>query len=319
MNYTDQFPIFAQKYSIALNRSYYKLQMALIYNVQSFAEWKQRKESEKNAKSSKKSRVIAYKPKAEEPPNHPWYTFDKSGVDRQIMDISSLIKHHISTARAEDTEMNGLRDLSEHVQQVTQASYTEVALVGMQGVGKSLLINALMDRNTLSETSADGGACTASAIKYLHQPDFGDRKDKYDIEIEFMNDEYLDEIIGEHVKNYNYFHFMLNDNDEFSEDEEQAAATAYDFFFLVFDTNKENEKGSRLEQLLTAEAIQSGLLLRETIEMARERIKSAAEDESGKRSVRNVGIKKLSEFVNGYIAQSETGQSMWPLVQSVNI
>ena len=79
------------------------------------------------------------------------------------------------------------------VRKVSASDGREVAIVGQQGMGKSLLINALQNRRNLSKTSARGKACTASAIKYRYKVRASDLEEKYDAAVTFMDDEYLKE------------------------------------------------------------------------------------------------------------------------------
>jgi hypothetical protein len=86
----------------------------------------------------------------------------------------------------------------------------KVALLGAQGAGKSLLLNALFDYGGLSLTGADGSTCTISVVKYLYHP--GDQKGFY-AEVRFSNSAKMKVMIKEHAKSY-YGYFDSYDSPE---------------------------------------------------------------------------------------------------------
>lgn len=298
--------------------------MPRTYEILSRVEWMRRKDEETKARESEGIRirqhlVPTYDPQKEGRPDLPWYNFDKTTVDLQIRDIVNQVKAPIEMARAEDKEMESLKKFAESMQKVPMGEYTEVALVGMQGVGKSSLINALLNRPNFSRTSAGGSACTACAVRYLQKPGADDRSDIYDAEVQFMDDEELEEVVREHAKNYHFYHFGIGDGEEPTQDDERDAETAYEFFTLVFDAANNQRNRCRLDELLSASAISDGSLARETIRMALERIGKAGADSARKKSFKDLNEAGLSECIDGYIAPKKNSPSLWPIVQYVNV
>jgi len=301
--------------------------MATCFEISTFEAFRlnynKEKEEEQAAKSvrgAKDSRCAKpYNPEDEVPPDLPWYRLDKPSADVQICGIVDQLLGVITNATKEDKELNSLRKAATKVREVAAVKPSDVPMVGQQGVGKSLLINALLDRPNLSKTSASGGACTASAIKYLHRPGTKDREGVYDAAVQFMNDDDLHEITEEHIRRYNFFHFSGNVDSDFHDEEERAAATAEEFMYHVFDAYNNTEAEERLTKLLTRHAIKSGALLSAAINEAHQRFQQAGVDDKRVTSFRKLGIDKLMENIEKYIAPHETLPSLWPIVQDVSI
>lgn len=155
--------------------------MATSTEILSFDQWRPDYEAEKNANSRKGAKrskaskfVPIYTPEKEVPPDKQWYRMNKEKIDFKIYGIASKVLATIHDSRPEDMELAQLRRAAFSVQEVAAKEPKSVALVGQQAMGKSLLINAILHRRVLSKTSAAGGACTASAIKYLHKPGTND-------------------------------------------------------------------------------------------------------------------------------------------------
>lgn len=136
-------------------------------------------------------------------------------------------------ARAEDKELSTLRNSAKDMSTISLKKAKTVAIVGSQGMGKSLMINSLLNRQKISKTSAGGGACTAAAIKYRHKVGSDDLDDLMNAQIQFMDDQTLRETIEEHVHRYFHFHFSGSVTEEYYEEEKRCAQAAESFFHLI--------------------------------------------------------------------------------------
>ncbi|KAF2691470.1 hypothetical protein K458DRAFT_397946 [Lentithecium fluviatile CBS 122367] len=125
-------------------------------------------------------------------------------------------------------------------------------------MGKSLLINALLHRRHLSKTSATGGACTASAIKYVHKPGMDDLGEIYDVAIQFMDDTELNEIISEHARRYCHFHFSEGVDPTYHDEKERVAQSAEALFCLLWNAYNDEQAEIELQSLLTVERTDNG-------------------------------------------------------------
>ncbi|KAF2795682.1 hypothetical protein K505DRAFT_359957 [Melanomma pulvis-pyrius CBS 109.77] len=297
--------------------------MVVQSKILSFEEYKNEHEREEVKVSRKAKRLPkgakAYDPRQEKLPNHRWFKLNKPNINAQIRGIADQVIDILEFARIDDRELFSIRKAAIDVREVAALEGEEVAIVGQQGMGKSLMINALQDRRDLSKTSAKGKACTASAIKYRHKPGASDLEEIYDAAVTFMDDTCLDEIIREHIRRYGHFHFSGNVDPHYQDEEARSAATAEDFFNIVFNADNDDTAKAELESLMTASEIQSGALLSATMKMAHRRISETKAGED--RCVRfdNMEISPLLRSIENYMAQQEGFPALWAIVQEVII
>jgi len=285
--------------------------------ILTFEEWSAQEPAETNL-----NHVSEYDPATEEAlPNHPFFRMDRDSVDMSFGEIVDLLLDILAGARAEDYELTSLRSFAKELRKVEMKDTLDVAMVGQQGIGKSLLINALHHHLGLSKTSAGGGACTASAIRFRHRSDTKKHPKGVDATIKFMNDSELKEIIGEHIRNYRHFHFPHQNTQEQDYEVENAAREAEDFFDLVLDVKNDKEAKDALHgRLETANNVVNANRLSDTIvKRAKERIKSVHPDDDRVITFKNNDISALMKDIDKYVATRKDSSSLWPLVQSVDI
>ncbi|KAF1831454.1 hypothetical protein BDW02DRAFT_606538 [Decorospora gaudefroyi] len=102
----------------------------------------------------------------------PWWDLDLDAFHANLKEITRIVTSCTKGATGLDRELDHVMKTATTLEQVERTSAVKVALIGAQGAGKSLLINALFDCTGLSLTGAKGFACT-SAIQ-----DEIDRKQK---------------------------------------------------------------------------------------------------------------------------------------------
>lgn len=288
-------------------------------NIVPFQEWRPVYEADKAIKLAKPMTATAYTPRGETPPDLDWFRLDKQRINSELSSIFTKIVDCMLGARPQDLELADLHHAVDTVKQVPLDKIRTVGIVGQQAMGKSLLINALLHRRNLSKTSAAGGACTASAIKYVHKPNEDDFGEVYDAVVQFMDDTELDEIISEHARRYYHFHFSMKVDSGYRDEEERAAYTAETFFALLWNAHNDERAGQELSNLLTAERIREGDLLRRALKMAHQRIHDSGADDKRTKHFLNMEAAALMEETQGFIAQHETLPSLWPIVAHVSI
>jgi hypothetical protein len=294
--------------------------METAISIPTFEEYEAKRASEETRRGNKRSKCPpAYDPASETPPDHAWFNIPRTTTDKQVHDAVDMVTDITATARKEDKELVALRKMGRDVRDILLKSSSDVAIVGQQGMGKSLMINALMDRHNLSKTSAKGGACTASAIKYRHKPGVKDREESYDAEVEFMDDECLHEIASEHVRRYHHFHYSNNVDPDCYFEEEQAAQTALDFFRLVFNSEYDSDAKKQLKELLQESNVKNGELLSATLQQAISRIEEANVNADRIIYFKGMGIEGLMKKVEKYIADAPDMPTLWPIVHGVTI
>ncbi|KAH7126594.1 hypothetical protein B0J11DRAFT_505324 [Dendryphion nanum] len=313
--------------------------MASSSTVLSFDEWAaiyNHQKANKFSRGSKASKIEPpYDPKDEEKPDTPWSRIAKQDMDLKIKNIFAKALYELAFARDEDRELILLRDALNELKPVPATPPRTVSIVGQQGMGKSLLINALLHRRNLSKTSASGGACTASAIKYIHKPGAEDLSETYDALIQFMNDESLIEIIVEHAQRYFHFHHSSKVDPVYHDEEERSAKTAEDFFHMLYKTmlhlQDDNDQLSAtqvalsknaldtLTRRLSAEQIECGKLTRGSLTLARKRIEDAGADKDRAKHFNDMTVAELLERIETFISQHDTYYSLWPIVDHVEV
>jgi hypothetical protein len=187
-----------------------------------------------------------YNAKQEEKTPHPYWELDRVKIDEIVADISDKVKVVLKDFPEDDKELGQLHDVGVRLPQINRSPTVKVALLGNQGAGKSLLINALFDYDGLSLTGADGGACTSSVVKYLFYP--GDQQ-RFCAEVKFLTASKITEMIKEHAKSY-YDYYDSYDNPDEDGDEQRSESrdedldlkmknTAEEFFETLFGSKEE--------------------------------------------------------------------------------
>ncbi|KAJ5622536.1 hypothetical protein N7528_005768 [Penicillium herquei] len=82
-----------------------------------------------------------------------------------------------------------------------------MGFIGDSGVGKSSVINSLLDQTELAQSNGDGAACT-SVVTEFRSTDSA-HPDPYTIEIEFMESEEIKELLEELLRNFRAFYCPL--------------------------------------------------------------------------------------------------------------
>lgn len=159
-------------------------------------------------------------PTTEEKYPHPWWQVDQVGLQAVLRDISKDITDVMFGTPDGDNELKHLFTQAEALPQVQHGPPIRVALVGAQGAGKSLLINAMFDCDGLSLTGADGAACTSAIIEYVQYP--GGRnpngEQNFLAEIQFQGARKREEMLKEHTRSYRYYEQDIDSDDESDEE-----------------------------------------------------------------------------------------------------
>jgi hypothetical protein len=300
-------------------------------SIPTFEEWREKhKGASQGTRRSKRDRQNVYNPTYEPLPDHTFFRLNRGAIDDGFHRISAAVLETLTGARPQDKQLAAVQQLALRLQTVAIPEALDVAVVGEQGMGKSLAINALQHRPMLSTTSASGGACTASAIRFCYKADAQEFSDSFDAKIKFMNDEELTESIQEHIDRYYHFHFSGHVDEETYFEHQRVAEDAAAFFDLLYNSNHDREAASQLKSLLTSDSIKENDLLKATMAMAHRRINEARPrwSETEDRTIvfkdrtivfKDRTIKVLMKEVEQYMAMVPSMPSLWPIVQSLDI
>jgi hypothetical protein len=175
---------------------------------------------------------------------HPWWDLDKDGIQTILKNISEKVASSTNGTTSLDRELQHVMNTATKLERVERATNIKVALIGAQGAGKSLLINALFDCPGLSLTGAKGWACTSAIVKYAYGPG-----PNFTAEVQFLNAKMREAMVDEHIRSYVHYHNDLEDSDD--EDgprirsvkqddfDRKRKQTAEDFFETIFGTKDE--------------------------------------------------------------------------------
>ncbi|KAL1845937.1 hypothetical protein Daus18300_014397 [Diaporthe australafricana] len=135
--------------------------------------------------------------------------------------------------------MQGLHERVKKLSRFQPISTRTVGFVGDSGVGKSSLLNSLLDRYGLARTTNNGAACTCVVTEYHYHGE-----DNFIIEVDQFTTEELQDQLGELLGCYKHFHSELqreglgqDDRNDLSE----KANIAIDTFRTIFRGNLEDE------------------------------------------------------------------------------
>lgn len=112
--------------------------------------------------------IPRYNASEESKSTHLFWSLEKTTITKSLKAISDQVIDVLKGIPENDRELLHVQKTAKHLSTIKRSKPVKVALLGAQGAGKSLLINALFGLDGLSLTGADGAACTSSIIKYAH-------------------------------------------------------------------------------------------------------------------------------------------------------
>ncbi|KAH7374324.1 hypothetical protein BKA66DRAFT_534116 [Pyrenochaeta sp. MPI-SDFR-AT-0127] len=249
---------------------------------------------------------------------HPWWDLDKEAIHMNLKNISERLVSAVNGTTGLDRELQHVMNTAANIEQAERGPPVKVALIGSQGAGKSLLINALFDCTGLSLTGAKGFACTSAIVKYAYGSG-----DKFSAEVQFLNAKKREEMTDEHIRSYLDYHNDLEDSDDeghprtrsFNQDEvdRKRKKTAEDFFDTIF--------GCR-EEFLSAWS-SSPVNTGEFKNLCQVKCKEAMEqhdlNSKGVALFSKTSPKDLLEDIEPFLSNVDNTVCLWPIVDCVTI
>lgn len=268
--------------------------------------------------------VPKYNPSSERRIPHQYWELDSPKIDSLLKELSTLITGAIGKVPNGDLELSHVFRTGGSLRLIPRGPPMKFALVGAQGVGKSLLLNALFNRDGISLTGADGKACTNVMVRYAHyRGPQSDGKDQFVAEVEFFDDETLEKLIDEHAKAY----YHVQHADEDSDDEESSRKrshtqdeidrrqkdTAEEIFCTLFGS-KDN-----FLQAWSAETYHNGEFGQLCLIQCKTAMRSQNPSSKGIATFVSETPEDLLSQVKPLMAKTENRRSLWPLVKCVTI
>ncbi|KAJ6125737.1 hypothetical protein N7523_003357 [Penicillium sp. IBT 18751x] len=152
------------------------------------------------------------------------------GILADMMGISPLSEDHSSDLHA----------LYRDTKKMSMFKYPDtrtVGFIGDSGVGKSSLINSLLDQRSLSRSSSGGTACTCVVTEFRHVDE--DHTGPFTVEAQFMTSEEMKDLLNELLTMFRQFHVNRFFRDLQSQEEQQkcrdGAVRAWETFESLFN------------------------------------------------------------------------------------
>jgi hypothetical protein len=265
---------------------------------------------------------------AEPKPDHAWYKLPKAEIDRMLKDLTQYVNSLLKGPPQEDKELQHLLRTCSELAHVSRSPPIKVALLGAQGAGKSLMINAIFDCEGLSLTGANGSACTSSITRYVAYPESesGDNNTLC-AEIKFLSAEKRELLLKDHARSYYQWHHADDDEDDDDDDDDEDIAhakacrqdderlkdTAEDIFITLFGSQDEfNESWS-------TSAYKNGEFLRICMLKSEEALKKENIDSQG--IARKIGDNRtdLLKQLRPFLTKVKGTACLWPLVDIISI
>lgn len=183
---------------------------------------------------------VIHKVEDEEPPSDEFHrpAFQKRLADtRKLLSDFTDVLSSSSVHLEPDSTMKSLHERAKALSCFQPLSIRIVGFVGDSGVGKSSLLNSLLDYRGLARTTNNGAACTCVVTEY----NYHDASD-FVVEVERFSIEELHEQLAELLRCYRDFHLQGESmDDEARKDLEARANLATDTFQAMFRGSLEDE------------------------------------------------------------------------------
>ncbi|KAH7323547.1 hypothetical protein BKA65DRAFT_70778 [Rhexocercosporidium sp. MPI-PUGE-AT-0058] len=186
----------------------------------------------------------SYNVNDEAAPDAPYFNVDFQHGIRQAKAVAHRIADILETcdlARDRDSQIYSMLQTAKELQNFVAPSVCTIGIVGDSGVGKSSLINSLLDEVNLADTAGLGAACTSVVTEYrLRLPK---HSAKYTIEIDRMTNSEIEEQLRELLWSYRFFHITDLDDQGIRADEqarlEAQSKLAWDTLQAAFGPQRE--------------------------------------------------------------------------------
>ncbi|KAF5974290.1 hypothetical protein FBULB1_7849 [Fusarium bulbicola] len=170
----------------------------------------------------------------EEPPDDAFHSPEFQGAFRDAKQLMSNIQSVLGSSNVHEGSESTMRKLYEEAGKLAAFEYPAtrtVGFVGDSGVGKSSLLNSLLDTKGLARTSNNGEACTCVVTEYHYH-----NHDTLDIRVNLFSMEELQDQLGRLLQVYRTFELHQDEITDAAErqDMEANAKVANDTFQAMF-------------------------------------------------------------------------------------
>ncbi|KAG5757402.1 hypothetical protein H9Q70_000052 [Fusarium xylarioides] len=170
----------------------------------------------------------------EELPDDAFHSTEFQGAFRDAKQLMSSIQSVLGSSNIHEGSESTMRKLHEEAGELAAFEYPAtrtVGFVGDSGVGKSSLLNSLLDTKGLARTSNNGEACTCVVTEYHYH-----NRDTLDIRVNLFSMDELQDQLGRLLQVYRTFELHQDEITDAAErqDMEANAKVAKDTFQAMF-------------------------------------------------------------------------------------
>ncbi|KAJ5950769.1 uncharacterized protein N7479_009182 [Penicillium vulpinum] len=143
-----------------------------------------------------------------------------------------------------------LYSLYERTKRMSMFEYPEsrtVGFIGDSGVGKSSLINSLLDQQSLARSSGEGAACTCVVTEFRHVDI--NHTGPFTIEAQFMTTQEMKELLEELLSSFRDFHITSSFQELKSQEEQHKCRDSADRAWETFQSLFSNQPRLTMEFL----------------------------------------------------------------------
>ncbi|KAF2735104.1 hypothetical protein EJ04DRAFT_219923 [Polyplosphaeria fusca] len=212
--------------------------------------------------------------------------------------------------------MHNYLELLQQIQQVAPGKPFVVVVTGKMSAGKSSLINSLLSRPGLAESSSGGDACTRFMTRFVHRDSNLDATDSKTsgIHVHYLNTESIREVLSRALDDFSRYEHEL-----FSLDDSEVEVAGYKIawnaaknIFAIISTSFPSKIMEPWEHLLIHERIEHGEALQDLVARTERRISEAGAENTGSSHFQNVKDIELART-------RARANALWPIIQLMDI
>ena len=273
----------------------------------------------------------------EEVANNKWYAIKPEEITVVVGgmcdQLTTPMEKYTSIDQGFQDLINAAKAAKKAAKKLPETKHCSVAVLGEQGIGKSSLINALLDRPLL-DRSGSSKACTAYATILEYKPGADDHTTRSDLLAEFFTKEEIEGCIKEQINRWvegypgpikddqpldteekddpNDENDIQSSSNSTSRTRSRGAVTAKEFFQIIFDVQKNEEANAWLERTLHQTNIKEGDFIHVCCRQADDRLSQLAAQTSELSRFRDIADRRLGQ-------QTARIRKYWPFVKLVTI
>ena len=254
---------------------------------------------------------------------HPSFVKAEALCEEVLADAVKLFK----SSDYHDLTVAELLEQTIKYQKISYPDAKKVGIAGNSGVGKSSLINALLDTPELAAQGASGSACTCVVTEF-GEP-FADQVAPIAAEISLFEPKFIKEIIRDYYNAYYKYHYQRDEEDDEAtrHDLRGEADTALDALKALFSDHEELRDEDMAEEFLcSATSAEDSRIINRLQDWTADLICKYNAGDGPILMIADTASKMsktLEPFVTMTECNTEYGElpspSLWPLVRLVRI